>query len=81
MTFKFVDSDQQHVGSCVNLSGAGIFFKTEMQLAQGKAIEITVQPENNITPSLNAFVEILRVSEDDNGVYQIAGSIKGIKGA
>ncbi len=81
MIFKFVDSDRQHIGTCVNLSGAGIFFKSETQITQGKAIEITIQPENNITPPLNAFVEILRVSEDKSGVYEIAGSIKGIKGA
>ncbi len=79
MTFRFVDSDQQHIGKCINLSGAGIFFKTEKLISPGKAIEITFQPENNITQPLNAFVEVLRVSGDHNGTYEIAGSIKGIK--
>lgn len=79
MTYKFVDSDQQHDATCINLSGAGILFKVDEEIEPGKALEIVLTPENKLTPPLNAFVEVVRASVASNGIYEIAASIKGIK--
>lgn len=80
MTFKRVDSNQIYDATCINLSGAGILFESREDIEPGKALEISLKPENNITPTLNAFVEVVRTSRDNSGVFEVAASIRGIKG-
>lgn len=79
MSFKFVDSDQQYNATCINISGAGILFKVDQEIEVGRALEIVINPKNNVTPPLDAFVEIIRVSAEGSGSYEIAATIKGIK--
>ncbi len=79
MTYKAVDTERQHEAFCLNLSGAGILFKTQQNIELGRALEIYLVPENSLTPPLTAFIEVIRSMKTDDGGYQIAGAIKGIK--
>lgn len=79
MTYKFPESEQRHEATCINLSGAGILFKATDDIEVGRAVEICVMPENNITPSMTAFIEVTRSSPTEDKKYEIAASIKGIK--
>lgn len=80
MTFKRPDSKTEGYGKSVNLSAAGILFQTNDALEPGISLEICVKPVNEITPPLVALIEIIRVVPVENGVFEIAGTIQGIKG-
>lgn len=79
MTYKFPQSDQINNAKCINLSGAGLLFSAPERLEPGIALEVCIKPGNNITPSMTAFIEILRCSPCPNETYEIAAAIKGIK--
>lgn len=81
LSFKPADSDQQHQGRCTSLSHTGISFIADHSLEVGNSLQISVTPENAITPPMTAFIEIVRCSKRQEGDYEIAGSIKSIKGA
>jgi hypothetical protein len=79
LAFKPVGSEQTLPGSCINLSGSGILFKTSTPVEEGKAIEVQIRPTYKITPPFTAFVEVVRCSPLTDNEYEIAGAIKGIK--
>lgn len=78
MTYRFPQSTETFEATCQDLSGAGIKFTTCRPIDLGKALEIRIAPANPVTPPLEAFVEVLRVEEQD-GEYEVAAAIKGIK--
>lgn len=80
MTFNRPDDSEQGIGKSVNLSAAGILFQTQTPLEPGISLEICVKPVNEITPPLHALIEVIRVVPVENGVFEIAGTIQGIKG-
>jgi len=80
MEFSFPGSKKTSTGHCLNLSAAGILFRTHEQLTAGSSLEITVSPENPLTPPLNALIEIIRVVPVENDEYEVAATIEGIKG-
>jgi hypothetical protein len=70
----------QGTAHSINLSAAGILFRTAEKLTSGSSLEISVKPVNPITPPLNAIIEIIRVTPIENNQYEIAATIEGIKG-
>jgi hypothetical protein len=80
LTYKLAASDQVYNGRCTSLSGAGISFITSEAIEPGKGLEISVIPENNVTPPMTAFIEVVRNSDLENGEFEIAATIKSIKG-
>lgn len=79
MTYKFPQAKQSHDATCLNLSGAGILFRAQESLEPGRALEICLTPETNVTPPMTAYIEIVRSSSCGSDQYEIAASIKGIK--
>lgn len=79
--FKLADSDETMIGRCTNLSGAGVSFTTDRPFDPGLAMEVSITPKNNITPPMTAFIEVVRCEKETDGQYQIAASIKSIKGS
>lgn len=77
--YRRVDSDDFHSAQCTSLSGSGVSFITPVICLEGEALEIKITPQNAITPSLTAFVEVVRVLPLA-GKYEIAATIKTIKG-
>ena len=80
ITYKLAASDQVYNGRCTTLSGAGISFISREEIEPGKGLEINVIPENNVTPPMTAYIEVVRSSGLENGEYEIAATIKNIKG-
>ncbi len=80
ITYRLADSDELHHGRCSSISGAGVSFIANQVVDPGKAMEINVVPKNTLTPSMTAFIEVIRSTQQDDGSYEIAGTIKSIKG-
>lgn len=80
ITYKLADSDEYHRGRCTSISGAGVSFIADRPFDPGKAMEINVIPQNAVTPPMTAFIEIVRSTERGNDHYEIAATIKSIKG-
>ena len=80
VTYKLADSDELYHGRCSSISGAGVSFIADRAFDAGKAMEINVIPKSTVTPSMTAFIEIIRSTQQDNGSYEIAATIKSIKG-
>lgn len=80
MNYRLVDDTEFQTARCLSLSGAGISFVTQHAIDEGKALEINITPQNAITPTLTAFVEVIRVTPLSASDYEIAATIKTIKG-
>ncbi|MDO9163165.1 MAG: PilZ domain-containing protein [Methylococcaceae bacterium] len=80
VTYRLANSDESHRGHCTSISGAGVSFTANQAFDAGKAMEINVLTKNSITPPMTAFIEVVRSSQNEDGSYEIAASIKSIKG-
>ncbi len=79
ISYKLADSDETKTGRCTSLSGAGVSFITDCPYEIGLAMEVNIQPKNSVTPSMVAFIEVVRSIPKQNGAYEIAASIKSLK--
>ena len=80
MHYRLVNSSEFSAAKCVSLSGSGVAFITTEKCQEGEALEIKITPQNAITPSFTAFVEVVRVVPSAAEKYEIAATIKTIKG-
>lgn len=80
ITYKLADSNDVKTGLCTSLSGSGIAFIAEQHFEPGLAMEVSINPKNNLTPPMTAYIEVVRSSQQANNEYVIAGVIKSIKG-
>jgi len=80
ITFKLPNSDQRYQGRCTSISGAGVSFTADRYVDPGKAMEINVEPRNAATPTMTAFIEVVRSTQLVDNLYEIAATIKSIKG-
>ncbi|MDO9267877.1 MAG: PilZ domain-containing protein [Methylobacter sp.] len=80
VTYRLAGSDELHHGRCSSISGAGVSFIADRFFDPGKAMEINVIPKNTVTPSMTAFIEVIRSTQQGDGNYEIAATIKSIKG-
>lgn len=66
-------------GMCEDLSGSGILFIAQHPLSVGANVEISVLPRNDITPPLDAIIEVVRSEPGQQvGQYRIAGAIQHV---
>ncbi len=79
MTYKLADSDEEKKGHCTSLSGAGVSFIADSSYDTGLAMEVKILPKNSVTPSMTAFIEVVRSTPQDDGSFEIAASIKSLK--
>ncbi|WKJ91474.1 PilZ domain-containing protein [Methylomonas montana] len=80
ITYKPAGSSEIKTGKCSTLSGAGVSFFADRSFDIGLAMEISILPKNPITPPMTAFIEVVRSVKQADGSYEIAASIKSIKG-
>jgi hypothetical protein len=80
ITFKLADTAEIYCGRCTSISGSGVSFIADRSIDQGKALQITVKPKHSTTPSITAFIEVLRTTRQADNHYEIAAIIKSIKG-
>lgn len=78
--YKLADSSEYYRGRCTSISGADVSFIADRSFDPGKAMEINVVPKNTITPPMTAFIEVVRSTKRENDHYEIAATIKSIKG-
>jgi hypothetical protein len=80
MHFRQIGVDKVYAGHCVNISGSGVLFLCDFAIPPGRALEIHTLPVCRSTPSITAFIEVIRCAEEKEGRFHIAGAIRGIKG-
>ncbi len=79
ITYKLADSDETKMGRCTSLSGAGVSFIADSSYDTGLAMEVNILPKNSVTPSMTAFIEVVRSTPNDDSSFEIAASIKSLK--
>ncbi len=80
INYKLVNASEYKTGRCITLSGAGVSFMADQAFEPGLAMEIRIVPTHAITPPMTAFIEVVRSNKRDHDQYEIAASIKSIKG-
>lgn len=81
ITYKLANSPDVRTGRCTTLSGAGVSFLADQSFDAGLAMEVSIIPKTSITPPMTAFIEVVRSVKRDENQYEIAASIKSIKGS
>ncbi|MCK9606027.1 MAG: PilZ domain-containing protein [Methylomonas sp.] len=81
ITYKPANSQDVKTGRCTTLSGAGVSFLADQPFDAGLAMEVSIIPKTSITPPMTAFIEVVRSVKRDDNQYEIAASIKSIKGS
>ncbi len=77
--FCMSGSGQKEIGKVTNLSGRGMMFIADRELAVDERAEVHIEPENTITPPLHANVRIVRVNKQRHGDgYEIGAVIQEI---
>ena len=80
ITYKPADAATMKTGRCLTLSGAGVSFVTDQVFEIGLAMEVSIIPKTSITPPMTAYIEVVRCVKRDDNQFEIAASIKSIKG-
>lgn len=80
ITYKLAGANTVKTGKCTTLSGAGVSFLADQGFDLGLAMEVSILPKTSITPPMTAFIEVVRSVKQGDGSYEIAASIKSIKG-
>ncbi len=80
ITYKPADTNEVRTGRCTTLSGAGVSFIADQPFEVGLAMEVSIIPKTSITPPMTAYIEVVRSVKRDGNEYEIAASIKSIKG-
>lgn len=77
MQYSVNGSGEKNRGMMKNLSGDGILFIAENEIAPGAEISVAITPENTITPPLNVTIEVRRCEWVEGEGYHVAGNITG----
>jgi len=80
INYRLADGQQIKTGRCKNLSAAGLSFITDQPFDLGLAMEVSIAPKTAFSLPMNAFIELVRCIKLENGDYEIAATIKSIKG-
>ena len=80
MQFKIQGDPALHTAVVRDLSASGLGFVCQQALAEGSVVEVVVSPEKAIVPPLQAIAEVVRLSPQDDGSYEIGVKITEILG-
>jgi hypothetical protein len=80
ITYKATDSQIVKTGRCTTLSGAGVSFIADQKFDIGLAMEVSILPKTSLTPPMTAFIKVVRAVELADHQFEIAATIKSIKG-
>ncbi len=79
IAYGHVNEDSNHIGKLKNLSGRGLMFISESELKKDALVDVRVEPENNLTPPLQARVKVVRVLKQRHGEgYEIGAVIQAM---
>ncbi len=62
-----------------NLSAGGVCFETEQEVAAGTLLEISISPQQKLTPPLEATAEVVRVEPSADGRCIVSCRFQQIK--
>ncbi|MET1255341.1 PilZ domain-containing protein [Aliikangiella maris] len=79
VTITDTDTGNKYEGDSKNLSGDGVMFITDQKFTMGQILEVDIRSEQSKLPPLQAKFEVKRVEVLDDGRYEIAGTIDGVK--
>jgi hypothetical protein len=75
MEYTINGSGEHESGTVLTLSGDGISFTTKQAVSAGAIVNISITPENTVTPPLVVTVEVLRCEQGNSDQYEVAGNI------
>ncbi len=76
VSFSRPDSSETHYGKGIDLSATGMRFLTKTAVSIGETLDICVKPGVSITPPLEITMTIVRITETEDGQYDVAGLTK-----
>lgn len=79
ISYKFPDAEQLYICDCISMNEAGILFRADQFIEEGKALEVKFVGKSALSPSMIAYVEVIRSNEVSPGLYEVTTEIKGIK--
>jgi len=79
ISYKFPDAEQLYICDCINMNGSGILFRADQFIEEGRALEVKFVGKSALSPSMIAYVEVIRSDEVSLGMYDVTTEIKGIK--
>jgi len=66
-------------GTGKNLSGDGALFTTNEKFKVNHTLSVNISSAQSQVAALSASFEVVRVEEIDNGLFEIAGTLKDVK--
>jgi len=63
------------IGTVSDLSGDGISFSADQEVAPGTHVHVLITPDNTVTPPLDMTVEVIRCETENEEQYQVAAVI------
>lgn len=79
VTFREEGGGRPCEGTCLEISGSGILMETAEAPASGTRLEVSVHPIKDITPPLDAVVEVVRAEPGETeGRYRVAAEIRRV---
>lgn len=75
--FELLDDGTKGEAVVENLSGGGILMWFDQVVAEGRLLQVRIDPVRDLTPPMVAEVRVLRCDEqpDGDGRYAVAGQI------
>ena len=65
----------------VDLSATGMRFLIDSRLDEGTVLEVSLTPANDITPPMQARIEVLRCTPSDDQRFDVAAAIDAVEPA
>lgn len=76
LSFSISGSDNIHEGIAQDLSATGLRFTTRQKVNVGDMLDICMKPGIDITPPLETTMAVVRVTETEDGQYEVAGILQ-----
>ena len=68
-------SGDTKAGIVSDLSGDGISIMADESINPGTEVKVSIKPDNDVTPSLEVVMEVIRCEQQENDNYLLAGNI------
>ncbi|MBI4710810.1 MAG: PilZ domain-containing protein [Nitrospirae bacterium] len=79
VTCKIDGNEKTFKGFCKNLSHTGILFETGEPVSLSQSLSVVIETGTNKFRPLQAVIDIVRVEQQADNNYEVAGRILGFK--
>ncbi len=77
--YRVAEEGESRLAEGHNLSAGGVQFETDQMLPEGTQLEITISPEQKLTPPLEATAEVVRAEPSPDGRHLISCRFQKVK--